>query len=189
MPVAFQPQRLCKSCMLIFDEAGDGAPSTSQLYRKFVKVNKGGSSLRQIERELRAAGTPISYDSLRNHSQYHQDVGNMAARTPFDKVAKVTNEMIASVEKRELHHTDRRSAVLDKLQDLLVKGELKGATYTAMATLLKQESDIEEKQKDRTLEIQKLFASYVGNPLAIPDDGYQDAIAGEVVEPDLTPGT
>ncbi len=183
MPIAFQPHRQCKACSLIFDEAGDRPPSTSTLYKKFQRVNKGGLPLRQVQRDLREAGTPISYDALRNHVAKHQDVSNAPARTPQAKVARVEREIIEDIDRKNMHHSERRTAVLEKLQELLDQGQLKGATFTAMATLLKQEADIEEKAKDRTLEMQKLFASYVANPLA------KEAIEGSVVEqPHITSG-
>lgn len=174
---AFQPHRQCKACIIIFQEAGDDNPSTSKLYQRFIRVQKNALTLKQLDRDLKAEGHSINYSGLQNHVKRHQNPDNARALTPQAKVAKTERQVVQALEGKQLHHSDRRTAALDKLTEMLAAGELKGGTFTALANLLKQESDIEEKAKDRTLEMAKLFNSYIGNPLA------KDAIEGEAVEP------
>lgn len=190
MPIAFMPQPQCKACNLIADQAGDNPPHTAALYRKFKKVNQGLITLKSVQRELAKQGQKVSYDALRNHAQKHQDVSADTLKAPVGKSPRADRtlqaERVVNIElaEKQLHHTERRASILDKLQAMADNGELKGATFTAMATLLKQEADIEEKQKDRTQEMAKLFAQYVGNPLAIADIPQPEYVEAEVVESD-----
>lgn len=166
--------------MVIDSEAGDNYKK-SQLYQLVNAYQKHETKLTHVHLKY----PDLVYAALRNHAKKHQ------ALTETQLVRNRTKREITKVgvdgEIRRQHHTERRSNVVEWIQDKIDSGEVK-PTLAGLVSLLKQEADIEAKQTDQAIEMQKLFNTYVGNPL--PEQAVRRAgvapvekvIEGEVIE-------
>ena len=78
----------------------------------------------------------------------------------------------------------------DLINAIIFKGGLDvKAIKAAEKKTVADKKDIEEKQKDRTHEMQKLFAGYLANPLPEKAVKHIEYVEGEVIESDTPPST
>ena len=175
--MAYQHKTNCTVCKVILAEGGEGrnAHTKSKLWKQIQDVQLGLKPLTDVAR----AYPDLLYLSLRNHSKKHQSITERKlAKT---RAHEVEVEAAREAKKKATHHTERRTQIMDWLENEIQSGNVK-PTASAIVALLKQEADIEEKQKDRTHEMQKLFAGYLANPLPAT----KTWIEGEVIESDDT---
>lgn len=185
-PPVFLPELKCNVCQQILKE-NEADPSRSELYKEIQKHHVGALALIDVWRKYDAKGIKFLYPSLLRHAKKHQAVTEKKRTRAIVKAQeqRITKE----AERKLIHHSERRTNLLEWLDDQVQSGAVK-PTASAIVALLKQEADIEERQKDRTHEMQKLFASYIANPLPEPKRGYRDieddvvidVEEGEVVE-------
>jgi hypothetical protein len=189
--MALKYDERCKTCQVIQAESPNDR-TKSKLYKLIEQAQVGKMPLTDVAR----AYPNLRYLRIHNHSRKHQ--ATTERRIAQAQVQQDEKRIMAKSRSEVVHHTERRSTALEVLQNMMDQGQLKGATFSAMAALLKQETDIEEKQKDRVHEMQKLFASYIANPLPYDPSGKEwldqreprrDIQEGEVVESDSPPST
>lgn len=186
--MAFHPRANCKTCMAIMAESPDD-PSKSKLFGLVNKVLVGTLKMTVVQREYPEA-IP-NYQGFRNHCIKHQSTTE--TQLTKARVRKTNRKMQHELLEKKLHHTERRSNVMEWLQDQIENGNVK-PTASALVALLKQEADIEAKQTDQAIEMQKLFNNFIANPLTTASLDAVDRHArnriqeGEVVEADTTPG-
>lgn len=180
--MAFHFKQNCKVCNTILQESPDNY-KLSALYKLINEAQLGRRPMADAAR----AYPDLLYVSITNHGKKHQNV--TPSRLAKARVRAVEKKVQQEVAKKTVHHTEARADALSKLRQMMEEGELKGATFTAMAALLKQEADIEEKQKDRTHEMQKLFAGYLANPLPEKAVKHIEYVEAEVIESDTPPST
>ena len=128
----------------------------------------------------------LLYISLQNHAKKHQAVTE--TRLAKAKAKAVETKVQQEIKRKDAHHTERRSNIIAWLEEQIEEGNVK-PTLSGLTALLKQEADIEEKQKDRTHEMQKLFAGYLANPLPEVAVNHIEYIEGETVEDDTPSST
>lgn len=130
----------------------------------------GGETLRSIADEHVGQ---FSYKQLWNHCKVHQ---GLSEDDIYNK-ALVRRSKQIEVEKmqRQLGHVEVRQELVDIGAEAIRSGEVK-MTAGVTARLLKDQSDIEEKQKDRQIEIMKMIQSFQSGEVAFkgtdpsPDD-------------------
>jgi hypothetical protein len=172
--VAFRPHGSCKSCAIIFAESKDD-PTKSKLYRMCEQVHLGAAKRTHVQK----AYPQLNYMTLRNHINKHQNV------TETKRAKLAARDALTQARSRgKVHHTERRSGVMEWLMEKVESGEVK-PTAAALVALLKQEADIEAKQTDQVIEIMKLVNAFVATPL--PYASTKRIVEGEVVNTDSTP--
>lgn len=127
-----------------------------------------GESLLSILRDR----PDITKKSIYNHVKKHQapSKAKLEKKVKQFESKEAYKEIVAETEGRSVavytNHNDARRTLLERGLEALDSGDMK-LTGSVMAQLLKQESDIEEKSKDRSLELMKMFnyfASGSGKP-------------------------
>lgn len=149
----------------------------SALHKMIQEAQLGRRPMTDVAR----AYPELQYISLQNHSKKHQAVSE--TRLAKAKAKAVEKKVEKEIQAKALHHTERRSNIIAWLEEQIEEGNVK-PTLSGLTALLKQEADIEEKQKDRTHEMQKLFAGYLANPLPEVAVKHVEFIEGETVEDD-----
>ena len=181
--MAFKYKPNCKVCNEILHESEDmHKPNKSQLYKLINEAQLGKRPMTDVAR----AYPNLLYISLNNHAKKHQAVTE--TRLAKAKAKAVETKVQREIKRKDAHHTERRSNIIAWLEEQIEEGNVK-PTLSGLTALLKQEADIEEKQKDRTHEMQKLFAGYLANPLPEVAVKHIEYIEGETVEDDTPSST
>lgn len=154
--MAFTPHPTCKVCIAI--QADGGQSLLKRIYRSRA-FDPRGESLNQIARENEDT---FSYLSLLRHAQRHQalDRKQLAQRRIASLSREIENEKI----KQHYSHNDLRELVIDKGFKDIESGDVK-LTATSIMTAAKQASDIEEKSKDRQIEVLKMIGAFASGEL------------------------
>lgn len=127
---------------------------------KSKAYNKGGETLLDIQRDNAEL---FSYKQLWNHSRVHQglsedDIHNKA-------LTRRAHDIEVKKMQTNLTHTAVRQELVDIGAEAIRTGEVK-MTAGVTARLLKDQSDIEEKQKDRQIEIMKMIQTFQSGEVA-----------------------
>ena len=178
--MAFRYKANCKVCNTIIREADSMTDvKKSALFKMIQEAQLGRRPMADVAR----AYPDLLYISLQNHGKKHQAVTE--TRLAKAKAKAVEKKVQQEIKRKDAHHTERRSNIIAWLEEQIEEGNVK-PTLSGLTALLKQEADIEEKQKDRTHEMQKLFAGYLANPLPEVAVNHIEYVEGETVEDDTS---
>jgi hypothetical protein len=120
------------------------------------QYKEDGESLKSIQRDPEYIKV-FTYQNLYRHSRKHQgiDEETLQNRAAARYAAKLEVQQI----KAAVNHTETRQELVDLGVQQLKDGSIK-MSASALASLLKQQSDIEEKSKDRQLDIIKMIQRF-----------------------------
>lgn len=173
--MAFKVRGNCKVCITILQESPDD-PTKSQLY-KFIKDHQIGT---KTVAGVARAYPDLMYLSIRNHSMKHQAISEHQL---VKKKVAVQQKAIAKKAAIEgIKFSDAQQEILEAGMEALRNGDMK-LTANVIAKIAKDIADIEAKKTDQAIELQKLFNTYVANPLPVTH-GSKEWLEGEVVESD-----
>lgn len=156
MPLA--SRKNCVSCQTIKAENAHD-PDRSRLYKLIDLYHLKGTTMTAINQ----AYPDISYLALRNHAKKHQHPSEK------QRVKNAEKETVIQRRSDELtlyrHHNEARKELIAKAMQGIETGDIK-LTAAALVNLLKQEADIEEKSKDRGLEVMKMMSKFQSGEIA-----------------------
>lgn len=145
-----------------------------RLYKSRAYV-PGGESLRDIAREHLGQFT---YDGLWNHCAKHQGVNEADLK---DKRLHYTARVEeAKMLRQAISHQDARQELVDIGLKEIRDGSVKMNAST-VASLLKQQSDIEQKEKDRQLEVLKMVERFQSGEMAFNEEA-PELVEAQVVD-------
>jgi hypothetical protein len=153
----------CATCRQILQEnkGGYGSKLAKRLYACKIYV-KGGEPLLKIAEDYEGK---VSYTSMRMHVKKHQNITEEILQNA--KIQQLAKEQVDDRVRKIITHGDLRQEILNVAGEMLEKGELKGITAHSALKAAKDTSDIEEKQKDRSVAVMKMitfFASGAHKP-------------------------
>lgn len=169
--MALKARKGCKTCELI--KAGD--KSLEKRINNSKQWTRLGEPLTTIHADYE---DKLTYLNLYNHAKKHQAPSEkaLALKRGQEKLRELNDEKALEIGKAISHH-DARKELTALGVDKIKEGEIK-MTAAAVVALLKQEMDIEEKAKDRTAEMMKMFNFYASGEAVHRGD----VVEGEVVE-------
>lgn len=149
--MSLRVDKRCKVCNLL--------KTDKRLLRRLYNsraYKEGGENLKDIARDPQYAGK-FSYDGLWNHCDKHQ--GLTGEDLENHRVNKLARKIEAQQLREVISHNDARQELVDIGLKEIREGSVKMNAST-VASLLKQQSDIEEKSKDRQLEVLKMVQQF-----------------------------
>lgn len=154
--MAFKPEDRCNVCKYI---QGTGGQKLLKRIYKSRAFDPRGESLHVIAREHEG---DFGYLSLLNHTRKHQALTDkqLANRRIESLSREIENEKI----RMNYSHSQLRELVIDKGYEDIKNGDVK-LTATSIMTAAKQASDIEEKNKDRQIEVLKMIGAFSSGEL------------------------
>lgn len=159
-----RPNKQCKVCQTLKTDR----KLMQRIYdsKQFIK---GGENLRSIARDYVGQ---FEYQSLYNHCRNHQAL--TAEDLDNKRLLAAAKEIEVQQLKKVVRHGEVRDVVLEYGLEAIKSGNVK-MTLSGIVAAAKHASDIEEKAKDRQLEVFKTIDDFAS--------GAQTAIIeGEVVE-------
>lgn len=175
---------VCKVCKKVKrEQQGGGVSKLAQRIYGCSVLIKGGEALTNIQRDYVG---DFEYSSLRNHALKHQ---NLTEDLLVDKrLREMGREINDKRVKNLIGHVDLRQAIMDTAAEMLAKGELKGISASTALRAAKDASDIEEKNKDRGVEVLKMynfFASGSNKPELVNET--RKSLAQNIIDQAITP--
>lgn len=158
--MALRPNSQCLVCRTVKREPKLGR--RIELSKMFIP---GGESLLAISRDYEGV---FMAKSLYTHAHRHQapTKAKLEKRIKQFETREAAKEIQTEVtlEKTKLYinHNEGRRSMLERGMEALEAGDMK-MSAAVMAKLLKDESDIEEKSKDRSLELMKMVQHFVAS--------------------------
>jgi hypothetical protein len=154
--LAFKPHPQCKVCQTI--QAEKGRKLLTRIYgsRPF---DSRGESLSAIADDYKG---DFAYVNLLNHVKRHQALTDRQLANR--RIESLSREIEAEKIRQHFSHNDLRQLVMDKGYEDIKEGKVK-LTATSIMTAAKQASDIEEKNKDRQIEVMKMMAAFQSGEL------------------------
>lgn len=154
--MAYRFRKDCKTCQIVISE--DPAYLKSRLYKLVNDVHLKKMKLTHVSAEY----PQVTYASLSRHAKRHQHPSPHILANKAKHEAEM--EAKADIVKKIKSSAERRSDLIEKLHDEFEAGNIKG-TLAGLVQLERLEVDIEEKQKDRTLEVFKMMAKFQSGEL------------------------
>lgn len=152
--MAFLYTKTCKVCKLIRRQGGEGKSDLMKRIYNSREYDATGESLRAIWQDYEEH---FGYLSVLNHAKKHQ------APTTQQLADKRINDLATQLEdaklKKTFSHHEVRGMMRDLAGEQIESGQMKISGAVA-ASILKQELEIEEKQKDREFEVFKMLAAF-----------------------------
>lgn len=129
----------------------------------------GGEALTEIQRDY---AKDFSYDSIYNHCQRHQGVNADDIKRKNVQIA--AREIEAQHIREAITHQSARQEMIEVGVEGIRAGDVK-MTAAVVAALLRQQSDIEEKNKDRQLEVVKMIQQFQSGETSFmeEEDGWE----------------
>lgn len=162
----------CKVCDTIKIDQG----LLTRIFESSFYIEGSPLTLKEIWREAGAEDAPFSYLSLTKHVKKHQFMSQTELER--EKVNKVVADAQARALKNQLEnltHGGVRAAVMEKGMEALNAGTMK-ISAKDMLSAANKEADIEEKQKDRNLQIMDMVFAYASGELGQSTLGSPEAI-------------
>lgn len=154
-----QYNQKCKVCKRLKTNGGKQLAERIYASRAYVK---GGEAIQAIANDYIKS---FSAGLLKKHIKEHQFLED-------ELDTKAAKKDVAAAKVRELiTHQELRQQIMDIAGEQARKGELKGITAAAALKAAKDQSDIEEKQKDRALEMAKMINYFASGELKRTPDG------------------
>lgn len=158
--MAFSPEDRCKVCQVI------QAPGGQKLLKRIYKsryFDSRGESLNSILQDYEGQ---FSYVSLRTHAKKHQALTEKQLTNT--RLKHLQNALEAEKIKQIINHHDVRGLIMEKGYDDIKEGRVK-LTASSIVGAAKQASDIEEKNKDRQVEVLKMIGAFAAGELKRED--------------------
>lgn len=130
---------------------------------------KGGESLKQIARDYEGQ---FEYQNLYNHCKFHQ--GLTSEDIERKQLQRAAQQIEVQQIKQVVRHGEVRDTILEEGLRQIKAGEVK-MTLAGIVAAAKHASDIEEKAKDREIEVFKMIDDFSSGAMT-------HVIEGEVVE-------
>lgn len=164
--MAFKHKNGCLTCNLIKQESPKD-PKASRMYKLIDMYHLKSQTLTAIH----SSYPQITYLAIRNHALKHQNPSEKQLIKSREK--EIVNDARYKEVSTYKHHNDNRKELIAKGMEALQSGDMR-LTSTVLAQLLKQEADIEEKQKDRSFEVFKMMAKFQSGELELnePSEPY-----------------
>ena len=177
--MAYTYKKNCKVCQLIRKQGGEKSSDLLKRIYNSRAYDDSGESLANIFKDY-GGGTDnakFGYLGLINHSKTHQVLESV--KLAEKRIKNLQDQVEEEKLKKVFTHHDVRGLMRDLAGAQLEAGDMK-LSGAVTASILKQEMEIEEKQKDREFEIMKMVAAFQSGALE------QEVIDGEVVAHRIT---
>lgn len=180
--MAFKLVKACRVCQTIKKEGGEKSTLLKRIYGSTQWLPEG-ETMMAILRDYEGKFT---YLSLFNHCKKHQAPSDseLAER----RIQHLQKEIEVEKIRKSYSHADVRALILDAAGTKLEEGDTSLVKASSVTAAMKQQADIEEKSKDRQLDIIKMMAAFQSGALRLEEvDGLVTAgriASGATIRPD-----